>query len=56
VKIAIVGSRRRNTLFDRELVVGIVMNARDRGDVIVSGACRTGADNFAKQVCDMYKL
>ena len=56
MKIAIVGSRRRCSLFDRELVTNIVMNARDRGDTIVSGACRSGADSFAKQICDLYKL
>jgi predicted Rossmann fold nucleotide-binding protein DprA/Smf involved in DNA uptake len=55
LRIGIVGSRRRNTLRDRELVYEIIKSAvrnnPDKKIVVVSGACRKGADNFAAEAC-----
>ena len=50
--IAIVGSRRRNTLRDRALVFELVELCKKRGWTVVSGACRDSADSFAKEACD----
>ena len=53
LKIGIVGSRRRATLRDRQLVYecvkSAVRNNPNKDIVIVSGACRSGADSFAAE-------
>jgi predicted Rossmann fold nucleotide-binding protein DprA/Smf involved in DNA uptake len=55
LRIGIVGSRRRNTLRDRELVYecikSAVRNNPNREIVVVSGACKQGADAFAAEAC-----
>lgn len=60
IKIGIVGSRRRCSLFDRQLVTNIVLAAIKRygkeNIEIVSGGCRRGADKFAKDTALLYGL
>jgi hypothetical protein len=46
--IGIIGSRRRNTKEDFELVLKTFMDIYKIGDQIVSGGCKKGADNFAQ--------
>lgn len=48
--IGIVGSRRRNTFEDHDLVVDALESVYDTGDVMVSGGCKQGADSFAKDI------
>jgi len=54
MKLAIVGSRRRNSKTDEEIVQGIVLVAYAYWPelVVVSGGCKKGADAFAKKICD----
>lgn len=59
--VGIVGSRRRDSRADRELVFDIVAKlyyfSTNGVDVrVVSGGCRSGADSFAKQACDALGL
>jgi len=60
LRVGIVGSRRRCSLTDRKIVFNlvekIVVNNPHRDVVIVSGACRLGADNFAAEASRIYKL
>jgi len=58
MRVGIVGSRRRNTAYDRWLVFDLVAWCiRQYGcPVIVSGGCPTGADFFAKQAARFYQL
>jgi hypothetical protein len=53
VRIGIVGSRRRNSKADRELVSAIVQDAPS-GAVIVSGGCSKGADWFAELAAERH--
>lgn len=46
--IGIVGSRRRHTLDDYNLVREAFYSVYEKGDVIVSGGCKRGADAFAE--------
>lgn len=45
--IGIVGSRRRNSPTDFELVKSVLLKVYKVGDGIVSGGCPEGADSFA---------
>lgn len=49
--VGIVGSRRRSSLRDRQIVIDIIRKCVGMwGDItIVSGACNRGADNFAAE-------
>ena len=46
--IGIVGSRRRNSDVDFELLKKIFFDIYEEGDKIVSGGCPRGADKFAE--------
>lgn len=48
--IGIVGSRRRNTLADKEKVKAALESIFEPGDTIVSGGCPKGADKFAEEL------
>lgn len=55
MRIGIVGSRRRNSLFDRKIVFDIVLRAiKDSGKnlIIVSGGA-SGPDSFAEEAADV---
>lgn len=57
MKIGIVGSRRRVSTVDRQLVFDLVKEMIAKyGDelVIVSGGCPQGADSFAEQAADYF--
>ena len=58
LRIGIVGSRRRNTLADRQIVYDIVEKAikrfPDREIVVVSGGCWKGADKFAEDAAKFF--
>lgn len=50
MKLGIVGSRRRNSFTDKELI-----RCRIRAhnpDMIISGGCQKGADRFAEEIAD----
>lgn len=51
MRVGIVGSRRRNSIFDHELVTRIVDNCRKNGFTVVSGGCERGPDGFAEAAC-----
>lgn len=58
LRIAIVGSRRRNSSFDEALVEEIIRKIKFSNPMtrltIVSGACHSGADNFAAKFAVLY--
>ena len=59
LKVAIVGSRRRNTLKDRRIVYDLArdLNQLSPGNVVVvSGGCLKGADKFAEEAADINKM
>jgi len=58
LRVGIVGSRRRATLFDRKIVHRLVeWLVRDVSQiVIVSGGCPIGADAFAEEAAKLYGL
>lgn len=60
LRIGVIGSRRRCSLFDRKIVFNlierlIVLNPH-RDVIIVSGACRLGADSFAAEAARIYNV
>lgn len=52
IRIGIVGSRRRSTYRDHDIVRDIIRTAVEKhgndGVIVVSGGCPTGADEFAR--------
>ena len=60
MRVAIVGSRRRAADADRALVFEVVRRLVDMfGETnlhIVSGGCKTGADQFAKEAAEFFSL
>ena len=48
--IGIVGSRRRDTSLDFDLVQEALFNVYEVGDTVVSGGCPQGADRFAEVI------
>jgi len=54
--IGIVGSRRRNSAEDYLLVLEAFLKIYKPWDIIVSGGCPKGADNFAEQIATAYKI
>lgn len=50
--IGIVGSRRRNTEEDFQIVKKKLLSVYSVGDVIVSGGCPKGADKFAERLAE----
>lgn len=58
MRVAIVGSRRRNTLADLRIVTDLVerLVAQHGKITIVSGGCPRGADNFAEQAARIFTL
>ena len=53
VRYGVVGSRRRNSPEDREIVFRLVREA-PAGVKFVSGGCSEGADFFVKEACELY--
>ncbi|OGC76269.1 hypothetical protein A2619_02335 [candidate division WWE3 bacterium RIFOXYD1_FULL_39_9] len=49
-KIGIIGSRRRNTFADKNLVIKAFQSIYEDGDEIVSGGCSEGGDAFAEYI------
>lgn len=49
-KIGVVGSRRRDSGDDYHAVRNKLLEYYEEGDVIVSGGCPKGADNFAEDI------
>lgn len=54
--IGIVGSRARDYQTDYDLVEGIFFEKYKKGDIIVSGGAKKGADAFAKEIARRYKI
>lgn len=55
-KIGIVGSRRRANFADRILLEQTFLKIYKKGDRIVSGGCKTGADYFAEGIARKYNI
>ena len=49
-KIAIVGTRRRDTPAARKVIEEVFWKIYEEGDWIVSGGCGKGGDKFAEQI------
>jgi hypothetical protein len=54
--IGIIGTRRRDTEVDYELVLSEFQNIYENGDRIVSGGCPKGGDNFAECIAKNYQI
>lgn len=55
-RICIIGSRRRNTLYDYALVEEKFGSIYEKGDIIVSGGCSKGGDKFAEMLAERFKI
>jgi hypothetical protein len=59
MNIGIVGSRRRNTIDDKNFVFDLVeflFIELGKELVIVSGGCKNGADRFTEQACNKFGI
>ncbi len=61
MKIGIVGSRRRKSLFDRNLLFRVIAQVikdlpNDETITLVSGGCREGADSFAEEISRAFEI
>lgn len=55
--IGVVGSRKRHTFEDEELVYHQIKKLWLKGETIIcSGGCMKGADSFAKKICFVHEL
>ena len=54
--IGIIGSRRRDSSWDYDLVENRFLLIYKEGDVIVSGGCKKGGDRFAEIIARKYGL
>ena len=61
-KIGIIGSRRRNTIKDKEIIEKQLLEIMDKNKLnknntlLVSGGCPTGGDRFAEDLAKKYEL
>jgi hypothetical protein len=53
-RIGIIGSRARDTEHDFLCCVDQFLRIYEEGDIIVSGGCKTGGDNFAEVIAEAY--
>lgn len=56
MNIGIVGSRRRNTQADLQLVEQKFLDIYRNGDMIISGGCPEGADRFAEWIAKKHQI
>lgn len=56
MRIGIVGSRRRNSTKDKELLQKAFLEIFEYGDIIVSGGCPVGADFFAEEIAKEFNI
>jgi hypothetical protein len=56
MRIGIVGSRRRNTTEDLDIVVAKFMEIYHDNDTIISGGCPSGGDKFAEFIAKNYQI
>jgi hypothetical protein len=49
-KIGVIGTRRRNSNKDFNLIREMIYKYYAEGDWLVSGGCKTGADSFAESI------
>ncbi|MHB8407861.1 MAG: hypothetical protein ACYDHY_07065 [Acidiferrobacterales bacterium] len=58
MKVGIVGSRARNSMRDRKIILDLVtLLTKNRDDImLVSSGCPQGADNFAEQAAVVHLL
>lgn len=56
VKIGIVGSRRRNSTKDFQLVEKTFLSIYQEGDELVSGGCPQGGDFFAEALAKKHQV
>lgn len=59
MKVGVVGSRRRNTPRDKEILRRVLINIKEntpREVILVSGGCPEGADKFAEELAEEMHL
>ena len=59
MRVGIVGSRRRNSLVDRQQILDLVRDLKVKFDdelVLVSGGCKSGADHYAEEAAKIYNV
>lgn len=58
MKLAIIGSRRRNSLKDFNKLKDFLMKAKNKFPTleIISGGCEQGADHFAELICEEFQI
>jgi len=58
IQLGIVGSRRRNSMRDKELIRNLLMTRLGKGDRLhlISGGCPKGADKFAEELAEELHL
>ena len=54
--IGIIGSRRRNSPNDYQLVKNAFMSIYKKGDHIISGGCPKGGDKFAEELAELFEV
>lgn len=54
LKLGIIGSRKRNTEHDKQLILDKVKELNP--DVIISGGCAKGADKFAESIAEELEI
>ena len=55
-RIAIIGTRKRNTITDYNIVKNKFFEIYEEGDIIVSGHCKDGGDKFAEKISEDYGI
>ena len=55
-RIGIVGSRRRNSEEDYQSLENVFLRIYQKGDIIVSGGCPKGGDNFAERIAKKFGI
>ena len=56
MKIGIIGTRRRHSIEDLNLTIEAFNKIYTPGDIIVSGGCPRGGDNYAEYIAKKFQI